>query len=111
MKMNSYSTSAYPFTPLPLSPLFSLPFPSLVRIPFSLSPPKPSPDSSIRYKIGDSFFFIPLSEASSMLETTTSETSSEIESLEEKLSGVREEMEGLKAHLYARFGRGINLES
>ena len=46
-----------------------------------------------------------------MLSTSTAETESDITKLEDELSGVREEMEGLKAHLYARFGRGINLEA
>lgn len=65
----------------------------------------------LRYKIGDAFFAIPLPEAQSMLLSSTSETESDITKLEDELNGVREEMEGLKAHLYARFGRGINLEA
>ena len=84
-----------------------LPFLSLLRF----HPPGPAADSSPRYKIGDSFFAIPLTEAQSMLSSSTSETETEITKLEDELSGVREEMEGLKAHLYARFGRGINLEA
>jgi prefoldin subunit 4 len=46
-----------------------------------------------------------------MLAATTAETDAEITHLEDQLTEVREEMEGLKAHLYARFGRGINLEA
>lgn len=46
-----------------------------------------------------------------MLSSSQSETESDITKLEAELSGVREEMEVLKAHLYARFGRGINLEA
>jgi prefoldin subunit 4 len=61
--------------------------------------------------VGDSFFAIPLSEAQRMLSTSTEETEQEITKVEEELENVRGEMEGLKAHLYARFGRGINLES
>ena len=45
-----------------------------------------------------------------MLETATGEVDKEIEELEEKEGAVREEMNSLKAELYARFGRGINLE-
>lgn len=46
-----------------------------------------------------------------MLETANGEVDSEIEALEEQQSTTREEMDKLKAALYARFGRGINLEA
>jgi chaperonin cofactor prefoldin len=67
--------------------------------------------SCYRYKVGDTFYTIPLSEATSLLSTSTEEVSTDITKLEEQVSGIREEMESLKAHLYARFGRGINLEA
>lgn len=35
----------------------------------------------------------------------------EVTALEEKLGELREEMSELKAELYGRFGRGINLEA
>lgn len=64
-----------------------------------------------RYKIGDSFISIPLSEAQEMLSESTAEIEEEVTRVEESLQGIRDEMKGLKAQLYARFGRGINLET
>lgn len=64
-----------------------------------------------RYKVGGTFYLVPLEEAKEMLEKETEEADKEIEELEEKEAGVREEMNALKAELYARFGRGINLEA
>lgn len=46
-----------------------------------------------------------------MLSTATEEADKEIEGLEEQVGTVRDEMNKLKAELYARFGRGINLEA
>ncbi|KIW70084.1 hypothetical protein PV04_02390 [Phialophora macrospora] len=68
-------------------------------------------DDLIRYKIGDSFMHLPLSEAQDLLAEQTSEIESEVSALEEELGGIKEEISTLKAHLYARFGRGINLEA
>jgi len=42
---------------------------------------------------------------------STIEIDEEVTRVEERLSGVREEMEELKVALYARFGRSINLET
>ena len=63
------------------------------------------------YKIGDSFMTLPLSEVQELLSSATTEIESEVSTLEEELGGLKEEIKGLKAHLYARFGRGINLEA
>lgn len=63
------------------------------------------------YKIGDSFMHVPLSEAQDLLASATTELETEVSTLEEELGTLREELTGLKAHLYARFGRGINLEA
>jgi prefoldin subunit 4 len=63
------------------------------------------------YKIGDSFMHVPLSEAQDLLTEQTSEIEGEVSALQEELDGIKEEISGLKAHLYARFGRGINLEA
>jgi len=64
-----------------------------------------------RYKIGDSFFSIPLPEAQSMLSASTEKLTDEVTALEESLSKLREEMQDLKVALYARFGKSINLET
>lgn len=54
---------------------------------------------------------VPLSQAQELLGTRTEEMEDEVTKLEDELASMKEEMDGLKAHLYARFGRGINLES
>lgn len=64
-----------------------------------------------RYKIGDSFISLPLPEVQSMLSSSTERIDEEVSALEEKLGGIREEMQQLKVALYARFGRSINLET
>lgn len=65
----------------------------------------------VRYKIGDSFISLPLSEVQEMLSSSTEKIEEEVTALEEKLSTIRDEMQGLKVELYARFGRSINLET
>lgn len=67
-------------------------------------------DEPVQYKIGDTFYALPLSTAQKLLETSTKEVDNEVSTFEEELSSLNEGMDGLKAHLYARFGRGINLE-
>jgi prefoldin subunit 4 len=68
-------------------------------------------DELVPYKIGDSFMHVPLGDAQELLSEQTSEIDSEVSTLEEELEGIKEQLSGLKAHLYARFGRGINLEA
>ncbi|KAK4946410.1 hypothetical protein LTR10_014609 [Elasticomyces elasticus] len=68
-------------------------------------------DELVPYKIGDSFMHVPLSEAQELLASATTDLETEVSTLEEELSTIKEEIDGLKAHLYARFGRGINLEA
>ena len=64
-----------------------------------------------RYKIGDTFFQLPLAEAQALLAASTEEAEGEVTKLEESMSDLREELQQLKVALYARFGRGINLEA
>ena len=68
-------------------------------------------DIGCRYKIGDSFFSLPVSEVQEQLSASVDKISVEVESLEEKLGGIKDEMSELKAELYGRFGRSINLEA
>ena len=75
------------------------------------SRPLTLPPLTHSYKIGDSFMHLPLPEAQDLLTNQTSELESDLSSLEEELEGIQEQISGLKAHLYARFGRGINLEA
>lgn len=46
-----------------------------------------------------------------MLESSAAEIEKEVDGLGEQLHEVKEEMQGLKGKLYARFGRSINLET
>lgn len=64
-----------------------------------------------RYKIGDSFFQLPLADAQSMLTTSTEQIETDVAKLEESISEIHEELQQLKVALYARFGRSINLET
>lgn len=68
-------------------------------------------DDKIPYKIGDSFFSLPLPEVQQLLVSSTEKIEEEVSAVQEKLSGIREEMRQLKVVLYARFGRSINLET
>ena len=64
-----------------------------------------------RYKIGDTFFHIPLPQAQEMLASSTSQIEEDVSALEDKIGSTKEEMTQLKVELYARFGRSINLET
>ncbi|KAL9620879.1 MAG: hypothetical protein Q9160_004661 [Pyrenula sp. 1 TL-2023] len=68
-------------------------------------------DELVPYKIGDTFFNLPVPKVQSLLTSSTSSIETQVESLEEQLHEVKEEMQGLKGKLYARFGRNINLET
>jgi hypothetical protein len=63
------------------------------------------------YKIGDSFFQLPLADAQAMLETSTAQIDTDVSKLEDSLGELRDELQQLKVSLYARFGRSINLET
>ncbi|KAI0395680.1 Prefoldin subunit-domain-containing protein [Xylariaceae sp. FL0594] len=68
-------------------------------------------DEKVPYKIGDSFFHLPLEKAQDMLASSTSRVEEEVSELEDKIGSTKEEMQQLKIELYARFGRSINLET
>ncbi|MCJ1475514.1 hypothetical protein MMC13_004177 [Lambiella insularis] len=68
-------------------------------------------DDKVPYKIGDSFFSLPLPQVQEMLASSTEKIEEEVSVVEEKLGELREEMQKLKVVLYARFGRSINLET
>jgi len=67
--------------------------------------------TSSRYKIGDSFFSLPVSEVQDHLSNSVEKINTDVNTAEEKLSELREEMQELKTALYGRFGRSINLEA
>jgi hypothetical protein len=64
-----------------------------------------------RYKIGDSFFTLPLTEVQELVSADTERIDEDVTKLEEKLSACQDEMSHLKVALYGRFGRSINLET
>lgn len=66
---------------------------------------------TLRYKIGDSFVFLPVEEVQELLTSDTARIDESVLSLEQKLDVIRDEMQELKVKLYARFGRSINLET
>lgn len=66
---------------------------------------------STSYKIGDSFFLLPLPEVQELLATSIEKIDGDVTAVEEKLSELRDEMQQLKTALYGRFGRSINLEA
>ncbi|KAJ5901556.1 hypothetical protein N7495_002084 [Penicillium taxi] len=68
-------------------------------------------DELVPYKIGDSFFQLPLEDAQSMLLASSDRIDADVSKLEDKLSELRDELQELKVSLYARFGRSINLET
>ena len=68
-------------------------------------------DFTHSYKIGDSFFSLPVLEVQDLLSQSVEKINGDVSTLEEKLSGLREEMQELKGALYGRFGRSINLEA
>jgi chaperonin cofactor prefoldin len=67
--------------------------------------------SITRYKIGDSFFTLPLPEVQELVSADSSRIDEDVAKLEEKLGICQEEMSQLKVALYGRFGRSINLET
>lgn len=64
-----------------------------------------------RYRIGDSFFSLPVPEVQELLTASVERIDGEVSAVEEKLGELREEMQELKAALYGRFGKSINLEA
>lgn len=61
--------------------------------------------------MGDSFIALPLGEVQELLSTSSEQIDQDVSALEDKIGGVRDEMQELKVALYARFGRSINLET
>ncbi|SMQ47626.1 unnamed protein product [Zymoseptoria tritici ST99CH_3D7] len=68
-------------------------------------------DDKVPYKIGDSFFSLPVPEVQELLSASVERIDGEVERAEEKLTELREEMQELKEALYGRFGKSINLEA
>ncbi|CAG8453555.1 1003_t:CDS:2 [Paraglomus occultum] len=67
-------------------------------------------DELVRYKIGDAFILLSLSEVQSRLEQETSLLTEEVEELRNQLDSMNDKMQQLKTILYGKFGTAINLE-
>lgn len=63
------------------------------------------------YKIGDSFVSLPVSEVQEHLSASVEKIDAQVSAVEEKINNLHEEMQQLKASLYSRFGKQINLEA
>ncbi len=63
------------------------------------------------YKIGDTFFNLPVAEVQELLSSSVENIDGEVTKLEERVGELTGEMQDLKDALYGRFGRSINLEA
>ncbi|KAF2119922.1 Prefoldin subunit-domain-containing protein [Lophiotrema nucula] len=68
-------------------------------------------DEKVPYKIGDCFVSLPQPEVLELLSSSTENIDTEVFEVKESLDKIQEEMQELKAALYGRFGRSINLET
>lgn len=67
-------------------------------------------DEKIQYKLGDAFVFVVVATAVEKIEAENEALSAKIEVLSEKIDAIDEQLALLKAHLYDKFGKNINLE-
>ncbi|AOW00146.1 Prefoldin beta-like protein [Yarrowia lipolytica] len=67
-------------------------------------------DETVKFKIGDAFVDIPQSEAMVRLEKQQEEVDAKLDKTQSRMAEIRDEMEELKKHLYAKFGNSISLE-
>ncbi|KAJ1563136.1 hypothetical protein HK405_013463 [Cladochytrium tenue] len=67
-------------------------------------------DDPIRCRIGDTFIQLPLDECRRRVEAERDKLAGEVGTLRDEAEALRGRMDGLKAALYARFGKSINLE-
>lgn len=67
-------------------------------------------DDLLRYKIGDSYISLPLEKVRQRLESDSENCNSTVKDLELRVKNTVDEMSKLKALLYSKFGKSINLE-
>ena len=63
-----------------------------------------------RYAFGECYYEVTKDAADELLESQKEKVAGEVSKLEEELRSVRATLADLKSKLYARFGKGINLE-
>jgi len=67
-------------------------------------------DEPVRYAFGECYYEVTKDAADELLESQKEKVAGEVSKLEEELRSVRATLADLKSKLYARFGKGINLE-
>ena len=67
-------------------------------------------DEKVQYKLGDVFVFITVEKALQRIESDNSTLSNKMESLESEIDSIDSQLNELKASLYSKFGKNINLE-
>lgn len=64
----------------------------------------------IQYKIGEVFVFLSVEDATANIEKENESLDEKVSNLESEISEIDDKLLALKAHLYGRFGKNINLE-
>lgn len=63
-----------------------------------------------RYKIGDTFVYLPQPEVMERLEQDSGKINQKVEETEKSIQSINSRMDELRKDLYAKFGNSINLE-
>ncbi|CAO3701778.1 unnamed protein product [Rhizopus stolonifer] len=67
-------------------------------------------DEPVRYKVGDAFIHVSVTEATERIEKDSEKYGLQIEEVKQNIDAVHQKMDELKKSLYAKFGNAINLE-
>ena len=68
-------------------------------------------NEKVPYQVGEVFVYLSQDEAQQKIESSKENLGDLVKSVESKAQAVKDEMSGLKALLYAKFGSAINLEA
>ena len=68
-------------------------------------------EEKVPYQVGEVFVYLSQDEAQQKIESSKENLGDVVKSVENKAQAVKDEMSGLKALLYAKFGSAINLEA
>jgi prefoldin subunit 4 len=67
-------------------------------------------DEPVRYKIGDAFVHMNVTEATERIEKDSEKLGLQIEEVKQTIDNIQGKMNELKKSLYSKFGSAINLE-
>ncbi|OBA21788.1 Prefoldin, subunit 4 [Metschnikowia bicuspidata var. bicuspidata NRRL YB-4993] len=67
-------------------------------------------EEKIQYKIADAFVFVSVTKAVEMIEKENELLDSKISLISDRIDDIDSQLSMLKAHLYGKFGKSINLE-